>query len=127
MSDIQIREIKQTDNSAVAEMIRYVLVEQGAPKVGTAYEDPILDELFEYYDSKRAAYFVLLKANKIMGSSGISQLEGADANICELQKMYFHPDVRGLGLGQKMMEVCLDFAREQGFSECYIETLPSMT
>lgn len=127
MTNIQIRQIKQSDNAAVAEMIRYVLVEQGAPKVGTAYEDPILDELFEYYDKERAAYFVILEDNEILGSAGISQLAGADSKICELQKMYFHPKARGRGLGQKMMNVCLDFAREQGFSECYIETLPNMT
>lgn len=127
MTNIQIRQIKQSDNAAVAEMIRYVLVEQGAPKVGTAYEDHILDELFEYYNKKRAAYFVILEDNEILGSAGISQLEGAESEICELQKMYFHPKVRGRGLGAKMMNVCLDFAREQGFTESYIETLPNMT
>ncbi|WP_127846387.1 GNAT family N-acetyltransferase [Psychroflexus aestuariivivens] len=127
MSNIQIRKIKQSDNSEVAEMIRYVLVEQGAPKVGTAYEDPILDELFEYYDTDRAAYFVILEDGKIMGSAGISHLEGAESEICELQKMYFHPKVRGRGLGAKMMSVCLDFARANDFKKCYIETLPNMT
>jgi putative acetyltransferase len=40
--------------------------------------------------------------------------------------MYFHPQVRGKGLGQQMMQVCIDFAKKHHFNECYIETLASM-
>lgn len=126
MTDITIRPIEQKDNANVAEMIRYVLIEQGVPKVGTAYEDKALDLLFETYQKDRAEYFVLLEENKILGSAGIAPLENGEITICELQKMYFHPQIRGRGLGQKMMQVCLNFAKEHQFNECYIETLSSM-
>ncbi|MFO7744908.1 MAG: GNAT family N-acetyltransferase [Psychroflexus sp.] len=126
MTEIKIRPIQNKDNADVAEMIRYVLVEQGAPKVGTAYEDKALDQLFETYQKERSEYFVLLEGDKILGSAGISPLENGDPEICELQKMYFDPKARGRGLGGQMMQKCLDFAKSQGYKQCYIETLPGM-
>lgn len=126
MAHITIRPIEQNDNKEVAAMIRHVLIEQGAPKVGTAYEDKALDQLFEHYQSERSGYFVLVDDNKISGSAGIAPLQNGSPEICELQKMYFDPKARGRGLGQRMMQVCLDFAKEQEYQYCYIETLPSM-
>lgn len=126
MTEISIRPIQQKDNKEVAKMIRHVLIEQGAPKVGTAYEDKALDQLFENFQKDRAEYFVLVEGNKILGSAGISPLDKGDTNVCELQKMYFDPAARGRGLGNQMMQKCLDFAKSEGFEVCYIETLPSM-
>lgn len=126
MKRIHIRPIEKKDNAEVAKMIRYVLVEQGAPKVGTAYEDKTLDELYESFQKERSEYFVLLEDDKILGSAGIAPLENGDPEICELQKMYFDPRARGRGLGGEMMQKCLNFAKTQGYKQCYIETLPSM-
>jgi putative acetyltransferase len=125
MNSIGIRPIQKKDNQATAEMIRYVLTEQNAPKTGTAFEDKALDNLHETYNKERAEYFVLLENDEIIGSAGIQALEDNGA-VCELQKMYFHPKARGRGLGEKMIKICLDFARENKYTACYIETLPSM-
>ena len=40
--------------------------------------------------------------------------------------MYFLPSIRGIGLGDEMIEKCLDFALQNKFKHCYIETLPYM-
>lgn len=122
---IEIRPIQKKDNQATAEMIRYVLEEQNAPKTGTAYEDKALDDLYQSYAKDRAEYFVLLENNEIIGSAGVQALDSND-KVCELQKMYFHPNARGRGLGKKMMTTCLEFAKQHGYKACYIETLPSM-
>jgi putative acetyltransferase len=126
MTEIKIRPIEKKDNPKVAEMIRRILLEQGAPKVGTAYEDKALDQLYETYKDQKSEYFVLVEDNEILGSAGIAPLENADADICELQKMYFDPSARGRGLGGQMMETCLSFAKQEGYNYCYIETLPNM-
>jgi putative acetyltransferase len=34
------------------------------------------------------------------------------ATICELQKMYFLPETRGLGIGSQVMAVCLQSAKD---------------
>ena len=104
LGQFKIRDIQQEDNPIIAEAIRKILIEFGVPKVGTAYEDEILDTLFEAYNLDNANYYILEKENVILGGAGINKLEQFDGNICELQKMYFLPEARGIGLGRKMPE-----------------------
>ncbi|RZJ25093.1 MAG: GNAT family N-acetyltransferase [Flavobacterium sp.] len=126
MENITIRPIKQEDNAAVAQLIRDVLIEHNVPKVGTAYADPQLDCMFETYNVPRASYFVIQKGDRLIGGAGISQLQNESETICELQKMYFLPEARGLGLGTAMMEKCLSAAKSFGYEKCYLETMPYM-
>ena len=126
MSTLKIREIQPEDNQQVAEVVRTVLLEMGVPKVGTAYEDEALDDMFATYQHPRMNYFVVEEEGKIIGGAGIAPLIGLEEKICELQKMYFLPEARGKGLGAQMMDTCLKFGKAQGFEQCYIETLPYM-
>ncbi len=126
MNTIIIREIQEQDNKAVAAIVRDVLMEMGAPKIGTAYSDPHLDSLFDVYNVPRSVYFVLEKNKKVIGCAGIGPLENEAETICELQKMYFLPEARGLGLGTQMMEKCLQSAKDFGYEKCYLETMPYM-
>ena len=121
-----IREIKADDNTKIAKAIRSVLIEYGVPKVGTAYADTILDTLSEAYNDEKSVYFVIEKDGEIFGGAGIKKLDNYEGNICELQKMYFMPEARGIGLGSKMMDICLEKAKNFGFEKCYLETLPYM-
>jgi len=124
--DFIIREITSVDNEQTAKVIRDVLIEFGVPKVGTAYEDKALDDLFEAYNKNTSVYYVVEHKNNIVGGAGIAQLDNYDGNICEFQKMYFLPLARGKGLGSKMITVCLEKAKEFGFDQCYLETMPYM-
>ena len=87
---IIIRQILKSDNLNISKVIRQVLIEIGVPKKGTAYSDPELDFMFETYDKKRSIYYIVKNSGKIYGGAGISHLNEADHNVCELQKMYFH-------------------------------------
>ncbi|PWA04196.1 GNAT family N-acetyltransferase [Flavobacterium psychrotolerans] len=126
MNGIIIREIQKRDNPEIAAIVRTVLMEMGAPKVGTAYADPQLDFMYETYVAPKSVYFVVETNGKIIGGAGISQLENEAETICELQKMYFLPEARGHGVGAKMIEKCLQNALDFGFSKCYLETMPYM-
>jgi putative acetyltransferase len=126
MESFKIREIQRKDNPAIAAIVRDVLMELGAPKVGTAYADPYLDSLFEVYAVPKAIYFVIEKDGNIIGGAGVMQLENSDENICELQKMYLLPEGRGLGLGKSLIDNCIEKATEFGFEGCYIETMTYM-
>lgn len=125
-NNFKIREIQLKDNKKIAKVIREILVEFGVPKVGTAYADKILDTLYEAYDTEKAIYYIIEKEGEIFGGAGIKQLDNYEGNVCELQKMYFLPEARGIGMGSKMMETCLKKAKEFGFEQCYLETLPYM-
>lgn len=126
MKNWVIRKIEKRDNQSVAALIRSVFDEMEIPKVGTAYEDPYLDLMFEEYNKPKSVYFVVEMEGEVLGCAGIAPLENGDPNICELQKMYFSPKLRGLGIGGKLMEECLEQARSFGFENCYIETMPFM-
>ena len=126
MENYSIRKIKKEDNQAVAALIRAVFDELNIPKVGTAYEDPFLDLMFEEYSKPKSVYFVVENEGKILGCAGIAPLENEVETICELQKMYFLPETRGLGIGSKMMATCLQSAKDFGFEKCYLETMPFM-
>jgi putative acetyltransferase len=126
MENYSIRKINKEDNQEVAALIRAVFDELNIPKVGTAYEDPYLDFMFEEYSKPRSVYYVVENNGRIIGSAGIAPLENEAETICELQKMYFLPETRGLGIGAEMMAVCLQSARNFGFESCYLETMPFM-
>lgn len=121
-----IRPIKKEDNSQVAAVVRKVLVDLGVPKVGTAYADAALDTMYEHYSRPKAEYFVVEDNGVIIGCAGVAQLDNYDGNVCELQKMYFLEEARGRGLGSQMMDACLNQARDFGFEQCYLETMPYM-
>jgi len=120
------RKIQPQDNPHIAALIRQVLIEHDAPKVGTAYADASLDRLSEVYDIPNSVYYIVEASGKVLGGCGIAPLENGDAAICELQKMYFSPEARGTGLAAQLLQKCLDAAKGFGYSQCYLETLPNM-
>lgn len=126
MTDYLIRPIEACDNPAVAYIIRAVMPEFGADGPGFAIHDAEVDTMSHAYARPRSAYFVVERDGVVIGGGGIAPLEGGDADVCELRKMYFLPEARGIGAGSAMMQRCLDAARAHGFTRCYLETLTGM-
>lgn len=124
--DFIIREIQPKDNAQMAIVIREVILEMGAPKTGTAYEDKATDQMFENFDKPTSFYYVVEYKNKVVGGAGIAKLDNFEGTTCELQKMYFLPIARGKGLGSKLITTCLEKAKTLGFDNCYLETMPYM-
>ncbi|MEJ2900456.1 GNAT family N-acetyltransferase [Acinetobacter sp. NS-4] len=119
----QIRPIQAQDNAEIAAIIREVSKEFGlAPESGFAVADPILDHLYTVYDQPNAKYWVIEnQQGRIVGGGGLSTLKG-DPTILEIQKMYFLPEVRGLGFATQLLENAFQFTLLQGFKSCYLET-----
>ena len=124
--DFLIRPIDPRDDAAVARIIRRVMPEFGAGGPGFAIHDKEVDAMYESYSQPRSAYFVIESGGRVLGGGGVAPLIGGDADVCELRKMYFLPELRGRGAGRALMERCLETARELGFSRCYLETLTGM-
>ncbi len=124
--DFLIRPITATDDAAIAGIIRTVMPEFGATGSGFAISDPEVDWMSRAYAQPRHAYFVLERDGRVLGGAGIAPLAGAESDVCELRKMYFLPQARGLGAGNAMMTHCLDAARGFGFTRCYLETFTGM-
>ena len=126
MSNYLIRPIEPRDEAAVAAIIRAVMPEFGAVGDGFAINDPEVDWMHRAYSAPRSAYFVVESDGVVVGGGGVAPLSGGDGDTCELRKMYFLPQARGLGAGAAMMARCLDAARAFGFRRCYLETLCGM-
>ena len=110
----------------MAAIIREVMTSFGAFGPGFAINDPEVDAMSANYSGPRAVFFVVEDGGRVLGGGGIAPLADAEADVCELRKMYFLPAARGRGLGEKMLRWCLDAARERGFRRCYLETLTGM-
>ena len=119
-----IRPIEKKDNAAVESVIRTCLIEFGANHDGTAWADPDLGQFSEIYNTPGNRYWVAEdETGKIVGGTGIGRLTDT---VCELQKMYCLPQVRGSGLASRLMALALDYARNH-YKQCYLETLDNMT
>jgi putative acetyltransferase len=121
-----IRPIAPTDNAAIASVIRSVMPEFGANGPGFAIHDAEVDDMAGAYARPGCTYFVVEHAGRVCGGGGIAPLQGDSTGICELRKMYFLPDLRGLGAGGELITLCLEHARRLGYSHCYLETLTGM-
>jgi putative acetyltransferase len=127
MTSPRLRPITPADDAAVAAVIRTVMPEFGADGPGFAIHDPEVSAMSAAYDRPGAAYFVLVdEAGRVLGGAGIAPLDGGRADTCELRKMYFLKELRGLGQGERMLRHCLEAARGLGYRRCYLETLTGM-
>jgi putative acetyltransferase len=122
-----LRRIQPADDAAVAAIIREVMTTFGASGEGFAIHDPEVSAMSAAYASPRHAYFVVEAAGQVLGGAGIAPLAGDVEGVCELRKMYFLPQARGQGLGERLLRECLAFAAQAGFRTCYLETLTGMT
>lgn len=134
-NDFIIRPITPNDNPSIAAIIRTVSAEYGLTQdKGYGVSDPHLDNLSQAYSSNNACYWVVSKRathnhnqihnpnnQRILGGGGIAPLKG-NPRIAELQKMYFLPELRNLGLAKKLSKMTFDFAIRHGFNQCYLET-----
>lgn len=122
---LEIREIEVRDNAEIQALIKQVLEEYGDAKPGTAYFDPELGSLAQFYAAKTCRkYWVVTAAGRVVGGCGVAEFD--TQGTAELQKLYFLPEFRGLGLGKRLVNLCEEFARQAGFKSLYLETLSNM-
>jgi len=125
-TEFHIRPIRPGDDVTMAKIIRQVMPEFSADGPGFALHDSEVDTLSEAYTRRGSAYFVIEQNGRVMGGGGIAPLLGATPDTCELRKMYFLPEARGFGVGQQLVELCVETARTMGYKWCYLETLKTM-
>jgi putative acetyltransferase len=110
----------------IARIIRDVMTEHLAVSAGCAV-DPAVEAMTATYAGPGRGYWVLVRRDQVMGGAGFAPLPGGAPGVCELQKMYFTPEARGLGMGRRLLARALEEARRAGHRTCYLETLESMT
>lgn len=125
--DLEVRPIHPDDDPQVQALIRTVMPEFGASGPGFAIHDPEVDAMSAAYPPPRARYWVVVRSGRVVGGGGFAPLAGGDPDVCELRKMYFLPELRGLGVGARLLRQALDAAGAAGYRTCYLETLEHMS
>jgi putative acetyltransferase len=126
VSNILIRTIEPRDNATIAGIIRNALTEFGGNKPGTVFTDPTTDHLYELFQVPRSVYYIAEEDDMVLGGAGIYPTQDLPDNTAELVKMYLSPEARGKGLGKLLIERSLDYARQQGYKQVYLESLPEL-
>lgn len=122
-----IQEIEPHHDVRVCEIIEMVGREYGAIGEGFGPSDSEVQAMSLYYTNETSSrYLVANIGNKLVGGSGISSFNNS-FEICELRKLFLLPESRGLGIGKKLIEECLAYAKNKGYKKCYLDTLKSMT
>jgi putative acetyltransferase len=121
-----LRNIEPQDNADIAKIIRSCLKEFGADKPGTVYYEESTDNLFGLYSEERSVYFIAEIEGRILGGGGISPTNGLSEDTCELVKMYLLPEARGKGIGAALLNKCIETAKQKGFNNIYLESLPEL-
>ncbi|UTH72459.1 GNAT family N-acetyltransferase [Chromobacterium sp. IIBBL 290-4] len=121
-----IRPLALADNGPLAALIRKVSAEYRLGE-GCSVHDPQLDALFQVYNRVDSRYLAIIAPDgRLLGGGGIAPLAGGGKGVCELQKMYFDPDLRGKGLGRRVLRLLLAKARALGYRQCYLETTSAL-
>ncbi len=79
-----------------------------------------LDDVQSHYFDNKGTFLVLIDEERVVGSGAIRRLSD---DICELKRMWFLKDYRGRGLGTKMAQMLLDFARITDYKKVRLDTI----
>ncbi|MBL0232942.1 MAG: GNAT family N-acetyltransferase [Chitinophagaceae bacterium] len=123
---LELRRIKESDDQVLAGIIRQTLAEFGANHKGTVYDDPSTDQLSRIFTAEGSLYYVAELNGKIVGGGGLFPTDGLPPATCEFVKMYLLPEARGLGIGRALIEKNLEKARELGYVQVYLESMPEL-
>lgn len=122
-NSLNIRKITEGDNPAIAKVIRTVMEEFDVARPGTIYFDKVLDDMYAQYVDAKSVYYVAEHDGIVCGGCGISKLNGAGEEYCELQRMFLLKEFRGKGIAQQLLDKCLADAVVYGYSYCYLESI----
>ncbi|WP_141096829.1 bifunctional helix-turn-helix transcriptional regulator/GNAT family N-acetyltransferase [Photorhabdus luminescens] len=120
------RPIEARDNATIAEIIRNSFRENKIDHLeGVSLHDPELERLSEVYNLPGTGYWIAEANGKIVGGAGLAPLSGKEG-VCEMQKLYFSSDVKGTGMGRRMIAFIIAQAGAMGYKSCYLETLEEL-
>ena len=121
---VSMRPITAADDAAVAALVRTNLKSFDLAIPGTAYYDPQLEHLREFYQEKpdqRLYLAALDQDGRICGGVGLAEFPGLP-NCAEVQKLYLSDAQKGRGRGRVLMETIEACARLMGYKRLYLET-----
>jgi len=124
---VALRQIEERDNGEIAELIRSVFREFRIDKPGTVYYDPTTDDLFNLFKIPGSVYWLAEENGRLLGGCGLYATPGLPDGCAELVKLYLLPECRGRGIGRMLMDRTFESARELGYRQLYLESMPELS
>ena len=78
-----------------------------------------MSEFCHHYDAQKDAVWIAEHNNRMVG---FVLLMHRPNNAAQLRYFLIHPDYRGIGLGKKLMNLYMDFLRQQQYASSYLWT-----
>ena len=121
---MKIREAIPADGDAIRAIVAETLAEFGFP-LESGGVDADLDDIHAAYQQRGGSFRVLVDDNDVV--VGCGGLYPMNEQTAELRKMYFRPEVRGRGLGRKLLMDLVSQAKTIGFDRIVLETASNLT
>lgn len=115
-----IRSWQESDRIPASEVIRSVLAEYGLGWEPEGADRDVL-QIEECYIATGGEFWVIEYQNQIVGTGAYYPIERGQQAV-EIRKMYFLPQIRGLGLGKYLLKQLEASITERGFKQVWIET-----
>lgn len=118
-TDFHIRDALPGDEAAVQQVVFPVLQEYGLSPDVTGPDADLLD-LEAFYVQRGGIFRVVTgPGGRIVGCGGLLPVHD---DTVELRKMYLLPEVRGHGLGRRLLEELIESARGAGHRRIVLDT-----
>jgi ribosomal protein S18 acetylase RimI-like enzyme len=132
--DVKIRLFQKGDSDKVKEFISNIIVNEFKFKLEFDTLDSDILAIDETYNKfNRSCFWVAetivddnsntqqKQQQKIVGTTAVRNLKQFEST-CELKRMYVSSDFRQLGLGQKLLDIAIDFAKNIGYSRMVLDS-----
>jgi putative acetyltransferase len=127
INGITYRNIEEKDNKELADLIRTVFREFKIDRPGTVYFDRTTDKLSELFKIPGSVYWIAEVNGSMAGGCGVYPTKGLPDGCAELVKFYLLPEWRSRGIGRSLMEKCFESAKQLGYKQLYLESLPELS
>ena len=125
---IEIRRIRLEDVPAAKELIYRVAhqvfhdtrpLEESVAYYESQGELQDMDDVQKTYFDNNGIFLVMTEANQLIGTGAIRRLDG---ETCELKRLWLLLPYHGRGLGYRLLQKLLSFARQKGYARIRLET-----
>ena len=120
---VTVRVVQAADVPAVVALITNVLAEFGLCFGSGSDTDEQVLKLPHSYDAGGGRFWVAEQNGVLLGTCGVYPVNQSEI---ELRKMYLSPASRGLGIGTKLLDVALSWAKERQFKAVVLDTVHEM-
>jgi len=98
--------------------------EYGLSSVFAAYAEKVIREFAHSFEEEKEHLFIAEHQGKPVGSLAVAH---SDDQTGQLRFFLIEPEMRGKGLGQKLMDNALSFCHEKGYKHVFLETISALS